>query len=409
MAPGAILALGAALSACAAGGAAPGDEGPPWGAEPRAIDVAEILLGQSSAVVSFADLEPASVGPVVLRCGVPVVRVEGAGDETSVDFEHRGPLLMIDPEVTGWVDPEGLHRVKIHFAGARVPGRPLHPVLPPDPGDRVDHVTVKVVDGDLVERFVIPGTPRPTGLIPDSKEGQSASAYYVAACERRLLVRMPRSSASPAAAWFGELVAIAPGDAGASIASLPRVLATLADMERPGLLGELDASGVLALGPADGWAVPRHLALRERLGPAAYLAALRELVDRHRGRGPTGNEDLAAVLEDQGSSDGAAFVRTWLSGPGRALVKISTRHDPARGRLLVRVDQVQPVDDGGVAAYPFELPVRVTVGGAEPATRVLEVTRRRELLEIPVVDAPTAVAIDPEGSLQGMVELVEGS
>ena len=91
-------------------------------------------------------------------------------------------------------------------------------------------------------------------------------------------------------------------------------------------------------------------------------------------------------------------------------METSWRVDAARGRLLLRVDQLQRVAPGAAPAYAFTLPVTIKVEGGELLKRTLEVTRRRELFQVPVEGLTSEgltseVEFDPERTLEGFVKM----
>ena len=123
------------------------------------------------------------------------------------------------------------------------------------------------------------------------------------------------------------------------------------------------------------------------------------------GEGLPGAAPVAIFARGAFGEEGASFVRGWLRGPAGPLVETSWRVDTGGGRLLVRVDQLQRVVPGTVAAYGFTLPIRVVTEDGREVVRPLAVVRRKELFQVPIDGEPVSVEFDPEGTLVGLVKL----
>ncbi len=237
---------------------------------------------------------------------------------------------------------------------------------------------------------------------------------FLAFCESELLVRrgadaLP-SLAAPADAWFGGTLPLKPGPAGAALRSLAGVMHRLFLESVAGTSPDgwdvADAARLHRPSVTDEWAVPRFLLLRQMMGATKFRTLLRSFVDTHRGGEPVGWEEFAAAAEDAVPGFGARFVRSWLRNSTEPRVKTRWTFDAARERVLLRVDQVHELQAGAAApAFPFLLPVRVTSLEGEVMDHLLEVDKRRDLLEVPASAAPAALEVDPDGALRELMSL----
>ncbi len=243
------------------------------------------------------------------------------------------------------------------------------------------------------------------GLLADEGVGAAARASFIAFAERLLLRRDPLAgeplAGACARAWFGLLVTPRAGEAHPLVPTLGDLLFELFREQDAEGASELEAEGWYRPSPDAAWAVPRWLRLREVLGPLDFTAALRAVVDAGVTGEPQGIEDVAAAF----GGPGEGFILSWLRGPAGPLVETSWRIDSERGRLLLRVDQLQRVAPGGAAAYTFTLPVTIEFEDGGQLQRTLEVTRRKELFQVPVEGLTNEVVFDPEQTLDGLVKM----
>jgi len=258
------------------------------------------------------------------------------------------------------------------------------------------------------------------GLVADEGVGAAARASFIAFAEQQLLHRDPLAgqplAGACARAWFGLLVTPRMDEEHPVIPTLADLLFEMFREQDAEGASELEAEGWYRPSPDAAWAVPRWLRLRDVLGELDFTSALHAVVDAGVGGEPQGIDDVATAFGGQGE----AFVRSWLRGPGGPLVETSWRVDAARGRLLLRVDQLQRVAPGAAPAYAFTLPVTIKVEGGELLKRTLEVTRRRELFQVPVEGLTSEgltsegltsegltseVEFDPERTLEGFVKM----
>lgn len=271
-----------------------------------------------------------------------------------------------------------------------------------DPGPVAPAVPAAADRGEAV--------PAPlTGLDAAGLEGPALA--FVRHCERSLLVRAGAAADAPGGdlrrAWFGGLVAAAPGPAGDCVLALGDVLVETFRAEDPAAGAALAASLPGPTVRRHDWAVPRLMALRSAMGELPFREGMRLLVDRHRDGRPASYVDLAAAMAEAGGPEHGAFAAAWLAGPERPTLRASWRHDGARGRLLVRVDQVHTVADGRPAAYPLTLPLRMHMADGSLGDAAVRVTDRRAVLEVPCAAEPLSVTFDPDGALDGLATVEE--
>lgn len=424
----------------------------------QGIDVASVRYLPGAVEVEFAaspwDLMiELAVGSASLGgspVGPPVVTYVGTGERLDTDSTGDGIVLVRAPRIgTG-----SRHRIVLEFEAAKdAPGSStsaLVRVAPTDPADRGNveiflpsglggdersmpdlHVFRGVVLADfsvneaLAEaRRSAEGIAIPAGAdrgVAGVDQGVDRDAALLRFCEAELLTRAPRGAADhlggAAAAWFGGMVAPVTGEKvfernmfgdrrspasdepGHAVSALAAVLEglyaeTLPAAERaPQRLGD------------DAWAVPRYMALRERIGVAAFREALREIVDRHRGGAPISYKEVAAVFQDLSGEDAGHFVETWLAGPARPVVRTQWRFDRERSRLLLRLHQVHEAEGNVPAAFPLSVPLRVIFADGSMQDHTVEITVRRELLEVPCDGEPLAVTFDPDDRLVGVCSL----
>lgn len=243
------------------------------------------------------------------------------------------------------------------------------------------------------------------GLVLDEPVGAAARASFTLFAERLLLHRDPLAgqplAGAVARAWFGLLVAPKAGEDRPVVTTLADVLFALYEEEDAEGASELRDGGWYRPSADAEWATPRWLLLRDRIGSSEFTNGLRQVVDAGAAGEAQGFEEVAEAFGDQGAS----FIRCWLLGPAGPLVETSWREDSERGRLLLRVDQLQRVTATGAPAYPFTLPVTIKTEGGELLQRTLEVSRRKQVFQLPIEGLPSAVEFDPQGTLEAFVKI----
>ncbi|MFT7168793.1 MAG: hypothetical protein ACI80K_001927 [Paracoccaceae bacterium] len=409
----------------------------------RAVDPAE-ALGARLAGLDVLHIELFGDGQRAARieATIPSEGVEALQETTATAaYELAGHPVRLS-FLHAQVDPAVVRRLTVTLtwqgalpsaADASVSGEALLNLL--DPGDRAtlrihDVASLRGMDLGLAPLVLHARTLRELAQAAASEElaaipagapfapgadnaGPSLAAVqgFLAFCESELLVRRPTllqfRSAAPADAWFGDLVAIDPGPEGAALRGLPGLMFQLYLGALPSDEARAEAAGLHALSVEDEWSVPRFLALREMMGEDAFRGLLRQFVDTHRGGdSAVGWEAFAEASEVAAPDLGARFVRAWLRNDSEPRVKTRWSYDEARGRVLLRVDQVHELRGGRNApAFPFLLPVRVTDAEGKTLDRVLEVDKRRDLLEIEVPGQPVRFEVDPEDTLAPLLSL----
>ncbi|MGD2019100.1 MAG: hypothetical protein PVJ89_13345 [Planctomycetota bacterium] len=327
--------------------------------------------------------------------------VEGDAVTGSLAVEVADPAAAADR--TRRLSPRELD------LGGRGPWLP--PVLDPASRARI-HAEVSA-DGSTLHwrapRALPLGTVDPRdvadGLAGSADGAAAARDAFTAFAEPLLLRRDPLGgqplSGGVARAWFGVLVLPSPGEAHGVVGTLADLLFALFEEQDPEAAAALVAGGWHRPSADADWSVPRWLLLRDRLGEREFLEGLRAVVDAGAGGTPVGLEEVASAFGDQGG----AFVRGWLRGPAGPLVEASWRVDTAGERVLIRVDQRQRVAPGTAAAYAFTLPVTLVGADGRTMNRMLEVSRRKELFQVPFEGEATSVEFDPQGTLGALVKL----
>ncbi len=133
--------------------------------------------------------------------------------------------------------------------------------------------------------------------------------------------------------------------------------------------------------------------LRERLGDAPFLQALRDFYRAHRFQ-VAAWADLRAAFETAGTVDLGPFFDQWLERPGAPhLLPRAARW--ADGRLRLTLAQVQ---DG--PAYRLQVPVALTLDGHAQAWETrLAMTAKEQTFEIEAPGRPLRVDVDPRFDL----------
>ena len=143
-----------------------------------------------------------------------------------------------------------------------------------------------------------------------------------------------------------------------------------------------------------GGAARLHM-LRERLGEAAFRAGVRRYVGRMQHRAVE-TADFRAALEEAARVNLGAFFEDWVLAPGHPELEVSARFDAARSRLLLRVDQVHALAGGVPAVFRGPIVLALSEAGA-PRELTLELSRRRDVFDVPCSVAPDWVLLDPHG------------
>lgn len=369
-----------------------------------ALSLGVLLLAGCAAPFSASEVDPGSQ-----------VSGEVATLEASYDLVVDGAGSVTGSLAVEVADPRGSagewrrlspRELELGAAGAWLP-----PVLDPT---SLAKISAEVSAAGEVHRWSAPrGLPLDSvdprdlalGLLADEGVGAAARRSFIAFAEELLLRRDPLAgqplAGSCARAWFGLLVRARAGDEHPPVPTLADLLFEMFRERDAEGAAELEAAGWYRPSPDADWATPRWLLLRRRLGSTAFIEGLRAVVDAGADGDPLGLEEVAASFPKEGE----AFILSWLRGPAGPLVETSWRFDTERQRLLLRVDQLQRVTPGVAPAYSFVLPVAVTLEDGRVSRRTLEVSRRKELFQLPIEGPPRGVDFDPDQTLEALVKL----
>jgi aminopeptidase N len=145
-----------------------------------------------------------------------------------------------------------------------------------------------------------------------------------------------------------------------------------------------------------GGAARLHM-LRGHLGDEAFRRGVREYLGSNENRAVrTG--DLQAAFERATGEDLAAFFEQWFTQPGVPDFEVRWRYDTSRGRVLLTVNQVQSTEGGVPAAFHAIVEVELQQESGAEVHRV-ELSQRRQQIELPSTTRPLAVRFDKQGWL----------
>ncbi|MCB9765754.1 MAG: HEAT repeat domain-containing protein [Alphaproteobacteria bacterium] len=132
--------------------------------------------------------------------------------------------------------------------------------------------------------------------------------------------------------------------------------------------------------------------LQGMLGDDAFRAAIQVYTRRHAD-GVVETEDLRRAFEDTTGRDLRWFFDQWVHLGGAPEVKVTQAW--SEGQLTLALTQTPP--DGRA---PYAMPVTVELGGAEgPVRRSFWLDGPKVRLVVDLPEAPTYVAVDPDGAL----------
>ncbi|MFT7676621.1 MAG: aminopeptidase N [Planctomycetota bacterium] len=143
--------------------------------------------------------------------------------------------------------------------------------------------------------------------------------------------------------------------------------------------------------------------LRADLGETVFNRGLARFFGEGRGRSCS-SVDLRAALEQVAGRDLEGFFRDWVLAAGLPKLEVSWVHDPERARVLLRVHQVHELSEGIPDAYELRALVRLQLESG-PVDQVVQLSKRRELIELPAASAPIWVRFDVGRRIPG--ELLE--
>ncbi|MBA3938276.1 MAG: hypothetical protein H0X38_12500, partial [Planctomycetes bacterium] len=134
------------------------------------------------------------------------------------------------------------------------------------------------------------------------------------------------------------------------------------------------------------------------LGEERFRAAL-ALYTRRHAHDLVETADWRQALEDATGEPLDWFFDQWVHRAGHPCLKIRWRHDPARGQLIVEVEQTQAAGPDQVFRLPTVLAWGAADGGA--ARIAVDLTKAKQTLVVPLATAPRWVALDPDGTIPG--------
>lgn len=132
------------------------------------------------------------------------------------------------------------------------------------------------------------------------------------------------------------------------------------------------------------------------LGEERFRAALKLYTTRHA-HDLVETADWRQAIEDATGEPLDWFFAQWVHRAGHPSLKVAWKHDPARGQLILDIEQTQAASD---AEQVFRLPASVAfLVGDEVRREAIDLRRAKESLVLRCEQAPTWVVIDPDGDL----------
>jgi aminopeptidase N len=149
-----------------------------------------------------------------------------------------------------------------------------------------------------------------------------------------------------------------------------------------------------------GGAARLHL-LRGVLGDADFFDGVRHYVSENQNRGVR-TDDLRVALEAASGRDLKTIFDEWFFSAGFPVFRFESSWKD--GELTVVIEQLQA--DGGRTPAVFHLPIEIEirVGDASRLERV-ELTERRQVIEIDAPVEPRWVRLDPNGWVPKLIEV----
>jgi len=135
--------------------------------------------------------------------------------------------------------------------------------------------------------------------------------------------------------------------------------------------------------------------LRTQLGDDAFFRGLKIYYNAHKDS-TANTDDLRAALEKASGKPLKEFFARWVYGSGHPQYELSwgtAEFAGAGSRLVVTLSQTQPDQ-----LFVDPVPIEVTNGGVKKRF-VIQPTEKVAVASFPLNDTPTAVTIDPDGTL----------
>jgi aminopeptidase N len=132
--------------------------------------------------------------------------------------------------------------------------------------------------------------------------------------------------------------------------------------------------------------------LRIRMGDEAFFGALRQIIDRFRGREVT-VKDLREILLAARPDDAGlpSFLAQWLDGYGAPVLDVDWRSGADGKSIEIHVAQMPKLPP-----FVFDLDVVVDLKGGGSQKNTLEIRKREHTFVLPTAERPVALHIDPE-------------
>jgi aminopeptidase N len=146
--------------------------------------------------------------------------------------------------------------------------------------------------------------------------------------------------------------------------------------------------------------------LRREIGDSAFFRGVRTYYEKFKHRNAVTHDFLREVEQSSGKQLGWFFDQ-WFHRAGFAELTINWRHDPAKQRVILDVEQ-------GTRFAPYRVRMAVDLVATDGSVRrsVVEIpAQQRGTLEVPLAapQAPTRVTLDPDVSVLGTITEKPGS
>jgi aminopeptidase N len=134
--------------------------------------------------------------------------------------------------------------------------------------------------------------------------------------------------------------------------------------------------------------------LRAQMGDARFRQGIRAYYRRYRDSNAS-TADFVKVMEEAAGADLGWFFRQWLYRPGSPAVEARWRYDSGAKKVTLELTQAQPGE-------PYRLPIEIAAGAT---IKKVELTDKKQRVEIAVESEPAAVTFDPNVWLLAQVKV----
>lgn len=142
-----------------------------------------------------------------------------------------------------------------------------------------------------------------------------------------------------------------------------------------------------------GWVL--HM-LRGQIGTEKFWAGIQDYYKRYRD-GNASTDDFRRVMEEESGADLAWFFRQWLNRPGWPVIDGAWRYNADSKRVEIELNQSQAGED-------YRLLLEAAV---DSNIERIEITQKRQLVEIPSDKEPAGVVLDPNTKVLGEFRLIK--